>query len=173
MVEKKKLVVYDFDGTLVDTPLPEDGKVLYESKTGKKWPHVGWWGKEDSLNGDIFEIKPIQMVIDSYNKEKLDSESLTLMLTGRMNKLKYSIKKILDKLDLKFDLYHYNYGDSTDVCKLKTLDRILLENKSIDKIEMYEDRESHVIIFKKWGDELVESGRISDFKIITVPSNRH
>jgi phosphoserine phosphatase len=35
-----KLAVFDFDGTLVDTPLPENGRKEYKAKTGQDWPFL-------------------------------------------------------------------------------------------------------------------------------------
>ena len=32
-----KFRVWDFDGTLIDTPLPDKGKITYQDKTGKIW----------------------------------------------------------------------------------------------------------------------------------------
>jgi len=34
-----KLAVFDFDGTLIMTPLPDTGRQQYREKTGKEWPH--------------------------------------------------------------------------------------------------------------------------------------
>jgi hypothetical protein len=44
-----ELLVYDFDGTLANTPTPREGKIMYENKIGQAWPHVGWWGRQESL----------------------------------------------------------------------------------------------------------------------------
>lgn len=51
------LQIFDFDATLFDTPLPEDGCRQYEEKTGRPWPHQGWWGCPESLM-DPLEILP-------------------------------------------------------------------------------------------------------------------
>ena len=34
----EELLVYDFDGTLADTPTPITGKEMYKRKTGREWP---------------------------------------------------------------------------------------------------------------------------------------
>lgn len=38
----KKLSFYDFDGCLVNSPEPEEGKRIYKEKTGDDYPHKGW-----------------------------------------------------------------------------------------------------------------------------------
>ena len=70
MEKVTRLAVFDFDGTLVDTPIPETGRGEYEQKTGKAWPHHGWWGREDSLDHTIFDIPVIPSVIADYEKQK-------------------------------------------------------------------------------------------------------
>ena len=69
MGEITKLAVFDFDGTLIDTPLPEFGKQEYKDKTGEEWPHAGWWGQPLSLDSEIFDINIIPSVIRAYLKE--------------------------------------------------------------------------------------------------------
>ena len=38
-----KLTFFDFDGTLADSPTPENGKQKYKEVTGNEYPHQGWW----------------------------------------------------------------------------------------------------------------------------------
>ena len=47
--ETRELHVWDFDGTLVNTPVPDTGRAQYERETGHPWPHRGWWGRAESL----------------------------------------------------------------------------------------------------------------------------
>jgi hypothetical protein len=50
----KKLVSFDFDGTLIHTPTPESGKEHWEKTTGLSWQGRGWWGNAESLNTNVF-----------------------------------------------------------------------------------------------------------------------
>ena len=163
-----KLSVFDFDGTLVNTPLPEQGREVYKAKTGKEWPHKGWWGREESMDMNIFDIKPNRSVVKDYKKQRNDIHTATIMLTGRMEKLGNKVKEILDANNLKFDGYFFNKGGSTDVEKLKTLDNILAQNPNITYVEMWDDRLTHIPIFQEWGDKKMEEGRLKDFKINVV-----
>ena len=70
MKNKTKLSVFDFDGTLIATPLPDSGKIAYEEKTGKTWPHKGWWGQADSLDMNVFDIQPNPDVVNDFKKEE-------------------------------------------------------------------------------------------------------
>ncbi len=173
MKEITKLSVFDFDGTLVDTPLPEFGKKEYQEKTGKTWPFPGWWGQPLSLNMDIFEMPTVPMVISAYKKEKINPETCMVMLTGRMVKLGDLVKKILDAKGLRFDEYHFNRGGSTETAKIKTMESLLGKYTDATELEMWDDRLEHIPIFQAWGDNLVKSGRLKKFNINVVPADRH
>lgn len=166
----KKLSVFDFDGTLVNSPLPEEGKKEYKEKTGEDWPHAGWWGQPLSLDSEIFDINIIPSVIRAYLKEINDSNTMVVMVTGRINKLSGLVKKILDDNGLKFHEYHFNNGGSTESAKKKTFDKILSENPSITEMEVWDDRLEHIPVFQAWGDEKLESDRLDNFNINVVPS---
>ena len=169
----KKLTIWDFDGTLVDTALPEEGKKIYKEKTGKDWPHAGWWGQPMSLDMNIFDMPTINSVIGDYKKEIQDPNTMVVMVTGRMVKLSDLVKDILNKYGLKFHEYHFNRGGSTEIAKKKTFDQILSQNPTIKEVTLFDDREEHIPIFQAWGDEQVESGRLDKFNINVVPSTRH
>jgi cell fate (sporulation/competence/biofilm development) regulator YmcA (YheA/YmcA/DUF963 family) len=167
------LSVFDFDGTLIDSPMPDTGRTEYEQKTGKPWPYQGWWGRAESLDINIFDIKPIPSVIADYRIEKADSNALVIMLTGRMEKLSDKVMAILKANGLEFDGYYFNRGGSTDVEKIRTLNKVLDEQPSIKVVKMWDDRLEHIPIFEQWGKEKVESGVLEDFNITVIPAGRH
>lgn len=173
-----KLAIFDFDGTLVDTPLPvmvKKGKRLvatspkWEEKTGEEWPHVGWWGRKESLNMDVFDMPTIDSVIADYNREKGDPNTLVVMLTGRMKKLAPEVKAVLDAKNLEFDMYLFNDGGETSRNKIKHMTKILSDYPSITEIEMWDDRDKHIPTFQSWGDSLEDV----DFKINHVLGEHH
>jgi hypothetical protein len=163
-----KLAVFDFDGTLVDTPLPEEGKKTYKEKTGKDWPHAGWWGQPMSLDMSVFDMPTIPNVISDYKKEITNPDTMVVMVTGRMVKLTDLVKDILNRHGLRFHEYHFNRGGSTDSAKKKTFDQILSQHPSIKEVSIYDDRSEHIAIFKQWGENQVESDRLESFKIFHI-----
>lgn len=172
-----KLSIFDFDGTLISTPLPDAGKILYQEKTGKPWPHVGWWGKTESLDMTIFDMKAIPSVKASYHEERAKEETLMVMLTGRMQTdkidLTTNVKKILYAHKFEFDEYILNRGGSTDAAKVKSMEKLLEKYTDVDFIEMWDDRDEHIPIFESFGTNLVERGRLKQFKINHVLSGHH
>ena len=71
-----KLSVFDFDGTTVDTGMPDTHKIIYKEKTGEDWPHKGWWGRPESLDTNIFDFKAIPEVKSAYTTIKYMRQAL-------------------------------------------------------------------------------------------------
>lgn len=170
---RTKLKVYDFDGTLVNTPIPSDeNKAIWKKKTGKDW-NGGWFGNPDSLNMDIFDIKTIPSVISDYRRDAADPSNLVVMLTGRIPPVAKYVKNILNKYGLKFDDYLFNEGGDTDKEKIRHMEMILKYNPNIREVEMWDDRTPHIPIFQAWGDDMIEQGYLDSFKINHIPGFRH
>lgn len=168
-----RLAVFDFDGTLFMTPLPDTGRQIFKDKTGQDWPHKGWWGKGESMDSNIFDILPVDSVLADFKIEKANPETLVVLLTGRRENLGELVKNITDKYGLEFDEYHYNNGGATETFKIKTLDRILIKYQDIKEVALWDDRLSHIPFFEEWGKTAVTEGRIKDFEITVVPADRH
>jgi len=168
-----KLAVWDFDGTLINTELPEDGKRIYKEKTGKDWQYIGWWSKKESLDMTIFDMPVIKQTIDSYKIEKANPNTLNVMMTGRMVKLSNEVEAILSAKGLSFDKYIYNMGGSTLDSKINSLDKLLLEYPNVTDILVTDDRQEHIPTFEAWCKQKLEEGRISTYKIDVIPSGHH
>lgn len=164
-----RICIWDFDGTLVNTPVPEKGQLEYKQKTGEDWPHKGWWGREESLDTGIFDIPVISSVISEYKKESKNPNTLMVMMTGRQPKLSNGVKKILDSHGLKFDVYEFNNGGSTLHSKITSLDKLIEKYPNVKSVAMWDDRTEHIPAFKAWGaaqDEI-------DYHITHVEGNYH
>ena len=146
-----KISIFDFDGTLADTPNKEDGIVLWEAKNKKDYPHKGWWGKPESLDENTFNVKLIPSTIDDYNKESEGDNALMIMLTGRIPKLSNQVESILNKNGVIFDEYHYKEKGDTFTSKINTLKKLIEQNPNVTEIEMWEDRLNHADGFEEWG----------------------
>jgi|AntRauMFilla1563_2_1112583.scaffolds.fasta_scaffold00263_8 hypothetical protein len=161
----KVLNIFDFDSTLVDTQIPETGKAIWLEKTGKKWPHIGWWSKPESLDCEVFEQPVIEAVIEEYKSLSSKPNSHNIMLTGRRTKLHKEVEAILEKHKLVFDEYRYNYGGDTLTNKIEQIADVLSKNKPIDHVNMFEDRIEHIVTFKQYFESMVGNGFIKSFQI--------
>lgn len=146
-----KISIFDFDGTLMATPEPETGMKIYKEKTGKDWPFQGWWGRNESLDMDIFDIKPISSVIADYNKERVKPNTRVIMMTGRIPKNADYVEKILNKYNITFDEYIYKKASDTLSFKINNLEEMLKSYPKLKEIEIWEDRVLHSKAFEEWG----------------------
>ena len=146
-----KISIFDFDGTLMATPEPETGMKIYKEKTGKDWPFQGWWGRNESLDMDIFDIKPIPSVIVDYNKERVKPNTRVIMMTGRTPKNADYVEKILNKYNITFDEYIYKKASDTLSFKINNLEEMLKSYPKLKEIEIWEDRVLHSKAFEEWG----------------------
>lgn len=132
----KRLAVFDFDGTLINSPEKEEGKAIWLEKTGQKYPHIGWWGRKESLNTDIFNIEPFPSVLNQFNQEKNTPDTNVIILTSRMEKLRPEVENVLNLNNIVADdviLKKGNY-DKGDVIL-----NIVKYNPDLKEINIYDD----------------------------------
>ena len=148
-----KISIFDFDGTLMRTPHPEDGKKEWENFYDKDYPHIGWWSKPESLDDAVFNIEPIESTVTDYLKEMGDPNTLVIMLTGRLPHHHDQVIELLMTHNIVFDEYHYKETGDTLGSKLHTIISLLNKYPNVSSIEMWEDREPHATSFEKWGKD--------------------
>ena len=164
----KTLYSFDFDDTLCYTVRPEVGKDQYEKETGLSWPYVGWWGKSETLDPEIFFTPKNEFVYGKYLEAKSDENGASILATGRLNKvpmMREHIESILNQHNLSFDEIHVidskipngqkglylNWG--SDTFKFKTtLFEKLIELTDCEHFVMYDDRHEHLIKFEEWAE---------------------
>jgi len=175
----KKLSFYDFDGCLVNSPEPEEGKRIYKEKTGNDYPHKGWWGRKESLKSDIFNINYNEEVYQKYLEDSKEPSTMSVLLTNRMIKLSDEIIKILDDFNIKFDDYSFKSGSKEKVDRIKFY---LTIHPNVKIIDIYDDREKELVAFRQLKKEFsdkyqinihaVENGEIISNKFFTTLNNR-
>ncbi len=91
----KRLCVIDFDGTLIDSPELETGKLAWEKHYNKKFPYKGWWGRKESLDTDIFDIKAFPSVVAQLNREKNIPDTKVLFWQQEGKRLRSEVENVL------------------------------------------------------------------------------
>jgi hypothetical protein len=109
---RKRLVIYDFDGTIFNSPDRDQGEMLYFEATGQTWPHSGWWGQMETLLPPIVAEKPdesllIAATVAAYRQDAQDEQTELVLMTGRPYKTKWRVQQILDHFGLTFHDYRY------------------------------------------------------------------
>lgn len=110
---EKDVYFFDFDGTLIDSPLKEPGMEQWGRVKGTPYPHKGWWGREESLDLTVFDIRPLQDIFNIYKNVQNNPNIKTVLLTNRMEKLKDPIMAILKKHNITFDVYSFKRDSRT------------------------------------------------------------
>ncbi len=141
----KKLVFIDHDGTLMDVPMPDTGRILWKQKTGMEYPHQGWWGQPDSLNTEVFDIKPFSSIESILKKENANPNSYTVLLTNRIPKFEPIIKNLLGSMGLQFDQYSFKTDHRN---KKQRILEISSKFPSIEEINVYDDQNDQIDILK-------------------------
>ena len=151
----KRLISFDFDDTLCHTPKPEEGKIIWKEKTGTDWPYGGWWGRDESINPDIFDIPVNPWVYKKYLEAVADPDNYVILATGRLQKVenmrKY-VDMILSKHNISFDEIYLNWGGDTYNFKTKLFEQ-LIEKLGVNEFIMYDDRSEHLVRFEEWAEE--------------------
>lgn len=146
---KKRIVVFDFDGTLCFTPEPIQGEKTWEEVTGTVWPYTGWWSKKETLDMNIFHIPVNPFVYKKYLEAVSDDETYTVLATGRLVKLQREVEKVLNANNLSFDLIACNNGGETYRFKSKLFEN-LINKYDPEVFVMYDDRHEHIVQFETW-----------------------
>lgn len=150
----KRLVAFDLDGTLMDTLNPEEGKKQWGKHYDKKYPHIGWWGRKESLDLDALDIKPYKSVLNELNDQKSKSDTHVIILTSRLEKLRPEVQAILDKFEIQVDdlVMAKNNKSKGD----KILDYIN-NNSELEEINVYDDRDKEMKSFKSIVDDIPDN----------------
>jgi hypothetical protein len=149
----RRITIFDFDGTLVNTPLkPENWK-------------GGWWGRKESMLPphlpNVEEIKEKlphfvnRKVHQEYIKSLEEPETLTVFMTGRHTGLKWLVLDLLKAFDIfpeasEKQRAFFTRGGNTLDFKINMIEQLLEEFKEVCFIEMWEDREEHAIAFREY-----------------------
>ena len=132
----KKLAIYDFDGTLIDTPEAEEGKLKWSEVKGMPYPHVGWWGRAESLDTDVFDMKPFPNILSQLRKDVVNPNAYTIILTSRREKLRPLVEKILSDNGIVVDDVLLKRGNET---KGDVILSYLRSMPDLVKIDVYDD----------------------------------
>ena len=149
-----KLVAFDFDKTLFATPEPEEGRLEYRVKKGIDFPEKGWWSSKASLDLDVFDIRPYNVIVNILAKEASNPSTMVIILTSRVEELRPELEQILIKNNIVVDGIYMNDHD-----KGERLYDFLRWERNIKAIDVYDDREkdlkSYLLIKKEMPSDIV------------------
>lgn len=156
----KRLYVFDFDGTLMDSPTPDLGKVLWGERKGSEYPHLGWWGRAESLDTEVFDIKPIKRIEDILKSQIDREDTYCVILTSRMEKLRPQVEQVLIKTGLHVDELIMKRSDKT---KGEKVLRLAKKFPNLELICAFDDRDTDIESYLNHSEQIEE---LSEFMII-------
>jgi hypothetical protein len=145
----KKIISFDFDGTLIYTPTPEIGRPQWEKETGLAWAGRGWWGSAESLNTNVFHPPVNPWVFNQFEKYQADDENYVFIATGRLSRLEKQVRSVLALHDIDCDLY-CNTGGDTYNFKCHLFETLIRNNPYAEEIILFDDRHEHLVKFVEW-----------------------
>lgn len=149
----KRLQVFDFDGTLCDSPLPEIGKKIWKEKTGVEFPYVGWWSKPESLDLNVFDIQLFPSVLNQFNREKSTPDTMVIILTSRLKRLTPQIDLILQKHGVSVDKIDAKYNELT---KGEKILEYISNYPELEEISVFDDRQGDIDSYVAIKDRIPE-----------------
>ena len=129
------LYIFDFDGTLFNSPEPPD---WWKDKTA-------WWSDPQSMLPPCLPREPsaewwIEPTVKDFKKATEDNEIYNVLLTGRESaQFTTRVKELLRQKGLQFDDVRLLDQEDTQTFKVEQINRILKEYPSIERVEMWED----------------------------------
>ena len=151
-----KLRLFDFDGTLFNSPVPKRDRVgnkLYGrlmSKSADGSGH-GWFQDPITLSQRYTTDAGIGFIDEVVSEAKAaiaDEDSITVLLTGRGEVFRDRVIELCESAGLYFDAYFLkpDQKETTGDFKLRVIDQ-LIDQHTPEFVEMWEDRPKHVAYF--------------------------
>jgi hypothetical protein len=120
------LYLFDFDDTIAKLPYEEC---------------IDYMETSESLNPKEHQFKIIEKTKKDYQKAVSDENGLVFLLSNRSVTVKKPLKKLLDKLNFKFeDLLLVDKNRS----KADRITKILKKHPEIKEVHLWEDKDKHI-----------------------------
>ena len=135
-----QLYVFDFDGTLFNTPEPKTGRELYEKCSGKKWDRKGWLSWPESL------LPPIRSTsgpaLPEFRQHIGRAGSLTVIITGRIERTKSALVQVLENFQVypeRLLLKPDSLDETTAYFKSRAFQQLLEEFLDVTLVKFWDD----------------------------------
>ncbi|KAJ9443244.1 hypothetical protein DIPPA_51862 [Diplonema papillatum] len=150
----KTLHVFDFDGTLFRSPVPNP-ELYTTQEIGTLKGNGGWFHLPATLNPPVVPVEPgeefwIPSARQAAEKALSDLDSDAILLTGRSTLYRNRIIEITKSAQLHFPQYFLKPAGETTVKWKKEVITQLVEAKPYERILIYEDRHRHVTEFRRF-----------------------
>jgi small nuclear ribonucleoprotein (snRNP)-like protein len=132
----KRLCTYDFDMTLINTYSPEIGKPMWEKYYDEKFKYSGWWGRPESLDTNVFDIKPYPEILEKLISDNNAKDTHVIILTSRQEKLRSQLENVLKLNNIHVDEIVMKKGNAD---KGDIIMKYVNNNPDLEYIISYDD----------------------------------
>jgi 2'-5' RNA ligase len=150
-----KLFVFDFDGTLFNTPHPEGGRAMYEKLTGKQWPYARGWNRwPESLFPPL--VSHPGPALPHYNACFGQSGSLTVLLTGRLLGTREAVLAILYQHSVYPEQCFFKdtpVQETTPAYKTRTVGQLLQNYPDVNYVKVFDDLDDVLFAFRQFAKQ--------------------
>lgn len=146
----KRLVIFDFDGTLFRSPPPPENHGDEEE----------WWGDPSSLGAPNVPEKPGPEMwhaetVDRMRQAMADPDAYVVVMTGRNVQLHDRVEQLLEQKGLKPDELVTNpeIGNTTGF-KRDEMQYLLRQMPNVREVEFWEDKEADLKGYRRLAEKL-------------------
>ena len=132
LAEVTSINVFDFDGTLFNTPGPVEGKQAWWARHLQSWDRPGWVTHKESLEPpQVIQPGPVLQLFRHFQGLP---NSLTVILTGRIEPLQPQLERVCADFGIAPDMLLLKSGkkEQTRIAKIASIER-LLGNVSVQR----------------------------------------
>ena len=142
------LNIFDFDGTLFDSPNPNpklwQNKTLGKLKASFDQGGYGWYQNVLTLDEKYIEGHDFnEDVVADAKKSIANPHAVTVMLTGRSDAFEKVVNKLLTDKGLDFDFTKFKPSDTSETTmefKKRVINELLEQHPEVNEVNMWEDR---------------------------------
>ena len=145
-----QLFIFDLDATLINTPGPLEGPEQYEKLTGTAWPHNKWVVHPESLVYPMSTHCTPGPALFQFFSHQSRAQTLTVVMTGRLESISWSVREILSNFDIRPDLLLCKEDSSplhTSEYKALQLRKLLEQFPNIQYVKIWEDLAENLACF--------------------------
>ena len=142
------LNVFDFDLTLFFTHDDENGKNKYEKVFKEKYPHKGWFGREESLSDEL-EIQENPFMKKIFDAAKKEQNSAEVLISNRTHHLEDRLTEFLRDRGYTFDDILLKKGG---LLKKERLEKIWEKYPSVTQINIFDDLDEAIEQYEELKD---------------------
>lgn len=127
----------------------------------EKYQYEGWWGRPNSLNTDVFDIKPFLAILNQLNADMAKSDTYVILLTARMGRLQDAIENVLKINNIQVDEVSVKNGSAEKDVRVKNF---LTKFPQVNTVNTYDDRDKEMKVFAQLKNDIGDKYQVNVYR---------